>query len=78
TDQLTALPNRRSLATALTALSASASPGKASSRRALLLLNLHRLREINDSVGRHFGDELLWHIANRLTHNARRDDLLAR
>lgn len=78
TDQLTALPNRRSLATALTALSASGPSARTSSRRALLLLNLHRLREINDSVGRHFGDELLWHIANRLTHNARRDDLLAR
>lgn len=78
TDELTALPNRRSLATALTALSTSSSPGRTSSHRALLLLNLHKLREINDSVGRHFGDELLWHIANRLAHNVRRDDLLAR
>ncbi|OJZ67392.1 GGDEF-domain containing protein [Mycobacterium paraffinicum] len=78
TDRLTTLPNRRSLATALTALSASASSGRASSRRALLLLHLHKMREINDSTGRHFGDELLWRIANRLTHNVRRDDLLAR
>lgn len=78
TDQLTTLPNRRSLATALTALSASASSGRASSRRALLLLHLDNLREINDSVGRHFGDELLWRIANRLARNVRRDDLLAR
>ncbi|WP_082954919.1 bifunctional diguanylate cyclase/phosphodiesterase [Mycobacterium sp. E735] len=78
TDELTTLPNRRSLATALTALSASASSGRASSRRALLLLHLHKLREINDSVGRHFGDELLWRVANRLARNVRRDDLLAR
>ena len=42
------------------------------------MLNVHKLREINNSVGRHFGDELLWHIANRLAHNVRRDDLLAR
>ncbi|OBH29830.1 diguanylate phosphodiesterase [Mycobacterium sp. E342] len=78
TDKLTTLPNRRSLATALTALSASDLPVRTSSRRALLLLNLHKLREINDSVGRHFGDELLWRVANRLAHNVRRDDLLAR
>ncbi|GAA4541125.1 bifunctional diguanylate cyclase/phosphodiesterase [Mycobacterium paraffinicum] len=78
TDELTTLPNRRSLATALTELSASASPVRTSSNRALLLLNLHKLREINDSVGRHFGDELVWHIANRLAHSVRRDDLLAR
>lgn len=78
TDELTTLPNRRSLATALTELSASASSGRGPSHRALLLLNLHKLREINQSVGRHFGDELLWHIANRLVHSVRRDDLLAR
>lgn len=78
TDELTTLPNRRSLATALTELSASASSGRGQSHRALLLLNLHKLREINQSVGRHFGDELLWHIANRLVHSVRRDDLLAR
>ena len=78
TDELTTLPNRRSLATALTALSASESPARTSSQRALLLLNLPKLHEINDSVGRHFGDELLWHIANRLAHSVRRDDLLAR
>lgn len=78
TDQLTTLPNRRSLATALTALSASDSPVGTSSRRALLLLDLHKLREINASVGRHFGEELLWRVANRLARNVRRDDLLAR
>src|SRR5947209_3292617 len=83
TDELTRLPNRRALATALTALSSctpagpSATPGK-SSRRALLLLNLFEFEEINDSVGRHFGDELLCHIANRLANSVRRDDLLAR
>ncbi len=83
TDELTALPNRRALATALTATSdpspvgpSSATP--ASSRRALLLLKLYEFQEINDSVGRRFGDELLCHIANRLADRLRRDDLLAR
>jgi diguanylate cyclase len=83
TDELTALPNRRSLATALTAtsdppLAGPASVKRTSSRRALLLLNLFEFQEINDSVGRHFGDELLCHIANRLANNVRRGDLLAR
>jgi diguanylate cyclase (GGDEF)-like protein len=83
TDELTALPNRRSLATALTAASASGSSGpslvtRTPSRRALLLLNLDQFQEINDSVGRHFGDELLRHIASRLSNSVRREDLLAR
>ncbi len=83
TDELTMLPNRRSLATALTALpgATSATPSPAtgmSRRRALLLLHLCDFQEINDSVGRHFGDELLCHIANRLAGSVRREDLLTR
>ncbi len=83
TDELTGLPNRRSLATALTAQSGSAPVGPplatgTPSRRALLVLYLYEFQEINDSVGRHFGDELLCHIANRLAHCVRREDLLAR
>ena len=82
TDELTALPNRRSLATALTVASGSSSgppmATRAPSRRALLLLNLCEFQEINDSVGRRFGDELLRHVANRLSNSVRREDLLAR
>ena len=87
TDDLTTLPNRRSLATALTEAAgttrlAIAPSGplstKGPSRRALLLLELYEFEEINDSVGKHFTDELLCHIANRLSSNVRREDLLAR
>jgi diguanylate cyclase (GGDEF)-like protein len=84
TDELTALPNRRALATTLTASSRSALAGpsfattRAPPRRALLLLNLYEFQEINDSIGRHFGDELLCHIANRLSNSVRHGDLLAR
>ncbi len=83
TDELTMLPNRRSLATALTALSGPelAEPSSAtrtSSRRALLLLKLYEFQEINNSVGRHFGDQLLRRIANRLAKSVRREDLIAR
>jgi diguanylate cyclase (GGDEF)-like protein len=84
TDELTALPNRRSLATLLAELPAAASPGspsipgRAHARQALLLLNLSDFHEIADSIGRQFGDELLCHIANRLSGCVRRDDVLAR
>ncbi|WP_082966832.1 bifunctional diguanylate cyclase/phosphodiesterase [Mycobacterium sp. 852002-51163_SCH5372311] len=89
TDELTTLPNRRSLATALTeasgipsgarsVLSGSSSANRGASRRALLLLDLCEFHEINDSVGKRFGDELLCHIADRLASNVRREDLLAR
>ncbi|PBJ62924.1 GGDEF-domain containing protein, partial [Mycobacterium avium subsp. hominissuis] len=84
TDELTALPNRRQLVTALQGLPASASPGagsmpsRANPRRALLLLSLSDFHEITESIGRQFGDELLCHIANRLAGSVRRDDLLAR
>lgn len=83
TDEVTTLPNRRSLATALTALSGAgpASPGvaiKMSSRKALLLVSVAAVDEINDTLGGHLGDELLRHIANRLARTVHRGDLLAR
>ncbi|MGB8391001.1 putative bifunctional diguanylate cyclase/phosphodiesterase, partial [Mycobacterium sp.] len=51
---------------------------RTSSRRALLLLKLYEFQEINNSVGRHFGDQLLRRIANRLAKSVRREDLIAR
>jgi diguanylate cyclase len=83
TDELTMLPNRRSLATSLTAASAATLPGHqstnaASSRRALLLLDLCDFQQLSDSIGRHLGDELLCHVADRLSNSVRREDLLAR
>ncbi|MHA7649442.1 diguanylate cyclase domain-containing protein [Mycobacterium sp. ML4] len=85
TDDLTALPNRRCLATALTAVPISPPPGlgpapgtRRPAGRALLLLQLHEFDEIAESLGRHFGDDLMCQIANRLTQNVRREDLLAR
>jgi diguanylate cyclase (GGDEF)-like protein len=83
TDELTTLPNRRSLATALTSLSGSGtteleSALKTPARKALLLLKIYEIDEINDSLGRPFGDELLRHIADRLANSMRREDLLAR
>ncbi len=85
TDQLTALPNRRFLATTLTAIPVASASGvgpvlsaRGPACRALLLLQLHEFNEITDNVGHHFSDELLCQIADRLTAKVRRDDLLAR
>ena len=42
------------------------------------MVNVSAVDELNDSLGRHLGDELLRHIANRLAGSVRREDLLAR
>lgn len=82
TDELTGLPNRRSLATTLTALSGAAPVESATlrttARRALLLVGVPEINTVADKGGHHFGDELAWHVANRLTLGIRRDDTLAR
>ena len=82
TDELTGLANRRALATALTSASfdesASSTSGRAQPRLALLLLDLDQFKEINHSLGRHVGDQLLRRIANRLSGAVRSQDLLAR
>ena len=64
TGELTTLPNRRSLATALTALSGSTVGGpevpiKTSSRKALLLVSVATVDEVNNTLGASLGDELL-------------------
>ncbi|MFV8320231.1 diguanylate cyclase domain-containing protein [Mycobacterium sp. 23] len=85
TDQLTTLPNRRSLATMLTAVPLTPPPGigpasntRRPARRALLLLQLQEFDEISQTVGHRFSDDLLCRISDRLTQNVRREDMLAR
>ena len=39
---------------------------------------MNQFEEINDSLGRHVGDELLRHIAGRLSESLRPEDLLFR
>jgi diguanylate cyclase (GGDEF)-like protein len=44
----------------------------------LLLLDLDRFKEVNDTLGHPVGDALLRVLAHRLTHSARPGDLVAR
>jgi len=74
TDDLTGLPNRRALYTeGATRLAAAEHP-----RQALLLLDLDKFKEVNDSLGHHVGDRLLVQVGARLREQLRDADLLAR
>ncbi|HXY59532.1 MAG TPA: EAL domain-containing protein [Methylocystis sp.] len=75
-DELTALPNRRSL---LNAISARVSASNSSFRPfALLFIDLDHFKQINDTQGHGAGDELLWHAAARLRQAVREEDMVAR
>jgi diguanylate cyclase (GGDEF)-like protein len=73
TDDLTGLPNRRALYAAVgQQLDGPLRP------HALLLLDLDRFKEVNDSLGHHIGDQLLIRAAERLRAQLRPQDVLAR
>ncbi|MCV2393091.1 EAL domain-containing protein [Actinotalea sp. M2MS4P-6] len=72
TDELTGLPNRRALQRLAPLRLADGE------RHALLLLDLDRFKEVNDSLGHHAGDTLLAEVAGRLRDRLRSGDLLAR
>jgi len=73
-DSLTGLTDRRGLYTDGQARLAE-TPGR---RRALLLLDLDKFKEVNDSLGHHAGDQLLVEVGARLRGQLRSGDLLAR
>ena len=74
TDELTGLPNRRALYSE--AHTRRAEPRHRS--QALLMLDLDKFKEVNDSLGHHAGDQLLVQVGARLRENLRGDDVLAR
>ncbi len=75
-DALTNLPNRALLRERLDeALSAMHEGGR---EVAVLLLDLDRFKEVNDSFGHPFGDALLQSVALRLTACVRESDTVAR
>ncbi|HEX3578526.1 MAG TPA: EAL domain-containing protein [Thermoanaerobaculia bacterium] len=75
-DGLTDLPNRMMLFDRL----AEALEAARSDRRliALLLMDLDRFKEVNDTFGHHFGDVLLKQVAFRLRNQLHVDDTVAR
>jgi diguanylate cyclase (GGDEF)-like protein/PAS domain S-box-containing protein len=75
-DTLTGLPNRPLFLERLSqALRAAA---QSSSRLVLTIGDVKRFRQINETLGRHAGDELLKQIAARLPKNMRNPENLAR
>ena len=74
TDELTGLPNRR----ALYRQAARRLADPAGRRQALLMLDLDRFKEVNDSLGHQTGDELLVQVGVRLGQDLRTGDLLVR
>ncbi|MFZ4805624.1 MAG: putative bifunctional diguanylate cyclase/phosphodiesterase [Hyphomicrobiaceae bacterium] len=73
-DALTELPNRRLLADHLDRLL----QAPQELPRAVLFIDLDRFKNVNDSLGHAFGDELLQQVATRLRLHLRQGDLLAR
>ena len=75
TDELTGLANRR----AFNEILERALADRAQDRRfALLVVDLDDFKAVNDSLGHHFGDELLRLTAPRLQHAVRSGDVVAR
>lgn len=75
-DALTGLPNRLAFGEQLqTALIAALPAGRSVG---VVLLDLDRFKEVNDTLGHHYGDKLLELIGPRLREVLRPDDLVAR
>lgn len=74
-DELTGLPNRRRLLDRLKlTIAACARSGQ---HGALILLDLDHFRQINETLGPAFGDQLLCEVAQRLQTCVRDDDTVA-
>ena len=71
-DSLTGLPNRVLFGTRL------AAELERESGLAVLLLDLDRFKEVNDTLGHHNGDLLLQEVGRRLRRVVRRGDVIAR
>jgi diguanylate cyclase (GGDEF)-like protein/PAS domain S-box-containing protein len=75
-DDLTGLPNRACFGQQVEhAISVADQDG---SRLAVLLMDLNRFKEINDTLGHRYGDLLLAELARRLESVLRRSDTIAR
>ena len=76
TDPLTKLPNRALFHDRLE--QAILNARRTGARFALLIMDLDRFKEINDTLGHHVGDTILQLVGSRLTHRLRDSDTVAR
>ena len=76
TDALTSLPNRALFYDRLE--QATAMSKRRNYPFVLLMLDLNRFKNVNDTLGHHIGDELLKVIAERLLETVRETDTIAR
>ncbi|MBP2703330.1 EAL domain-containing protein [Microbispora sp. RL4-1S] len=74
-DGLTGLPNRKML---ILRTEEALAEARGDERVGLLLLDLDRFKEVNDTLGHPVGDRLLQLVAHRLTHSVRPGDVVAR
>jgi len=75
-DELTGLPKRNLLYDRLQQAIHQAQRGR--HHAALLIMDLDRFKEINDTLGHQSGDELLKQVGSRLQHALRKSDTVAR
>jgi len=75
-DALTDLPNRFSLNEQLA--QALAFADRNNKQLALMMIDLDRFKDINDTLGHHTGDKLLIQVAHRLVQSGRGSDIVAR
>ncbi|GBG15089.1 uncharacterized protein NMK_2691 [Novimethylophilus kurashikiensis] len=75
-DALTGLPNRRLFGDRLREKISTAE--RSGSNVAILFIDLDRFKEVNDTLGHHYGDQLLIQAAQRIQRCVRESDTLAR
>jgi diguanylate cyclase (GGDEF)-like protein len=75
-DELTGLPNRKSLMLTLT--STVAASGRGDAHFAVIVMDLNGFKEVNDTLGHQAGDIALQIIAPRLSKQLRASDTLCR
>ena len=77
-DPLTGLPNRSLFIQRVVEATRSSTAGEEERSAAVMLMDLDRFKEVNDTLGHHNGDLLLREVAVRLTQVLRRRDTVAR